>query len=386
VVLDADRHFRYKCTIVCAATFPGCYLSQVSLMRQPPSITLKRIADQLGVSVTTVSRSLGGQARRYRISRKTEQTVQELARSLGFSPNYLARGLRLRKTATIGLVIPDVSNPFFADIARQIAIGARDYRYSVIVCDSQETEELEIESLALLRGRGVEGIVLCPVGRSAEHLAEFQDGDPPIVLADRYFPGLRLAYVASDNFAGARDATAHLIQNGHRRIVCLQGSVGTSPNEDRVRGYRDALRTNGLPLDEALIVGDSFGEQSGYIAMKLLLKKTTGFTAVLALSNLISLGAIRALSEEKIGIPADVSIISFDDQPYSAYLAAPMTTVAQRSSEMGKIAMKLLFDRIRSPQQAVEGGILLPTSLIVRGSVRDLNKLESRKEQHRVCG
>jgi LacI family transcriptional regulator len=355
-------------------------------MKQPPSVTLKRIAEQLGISVTTVSRSLGGQARRYRISRETERTVRELAQSLGFSPNYLARGLRLKKTATIGLVIPDVSNPFFADIVRQIAIGARDYGYSVIVCDSQETEKLEIESLALLRGRGAEGIVLCPVGRSAAHLAKFEDGNPPLVLADRYFPGLRLPYVASDNFAGAKEATAHLIENGHRRIVCLQGTLGTSPNEDRVCGYKDALQAQGFSVDEALIVGDSFGEQGGYIATKLLLKKACDFTAILALSNLISLGAVRALSEEKIGIPSAVSIVSFDDQPYSAYLAAPMTTVAQRSSEMGKIAVKLLFDRIRSPQQAVEGGILLPTSLVVRGSVRNINKLESRKDQHRVCG
>jgi LacI family transcriptional regulator len=355
-------------------------------MKKPPSITLKRIADQLGLSTTTVSRSLGGQARRYRISRETERAVRELADSLGFSPNYLARGLRLKKTATIGLVIPDVSNPFFADIARQIALGAREYRYSVIVCDSQEDEELEIESLALLRGRGVEGIVLCPVGRSAGHLSQFEENGPPIVLADRYFPGLRMPYVASDNFAGAREATNHLIQNGHRRIVCLQGSLGTSPNEDRVRGYKEALLSHGLPVDERLIAGDSFGEQNGYVTTKLLLRTARDFTAILGLSNLISLGAIRALAEEKLAIPDDVSMVSFDDQPYLAYLAAPMTTVAQRSSEMGKIAVKLLFDRIHSPQAAVEGGVLLPTNLVVRASVRDLAKPESRKEQHRVCG
>jgi LacI family transcriptional regulator len=132
---------------------------------------------------------LGGQARRYRISRRTEQTVRELAQSLGFAPNHLARGLRLKKTSTIGLVIPDVANPFFAGIAREIAVGARDYRYSVIVCDSQDSEDLESESLELLRGRGVEGIVLCPVGRSSEHLAKFEQGDLPVVLADRYSPG-----------------------------------------------------------------------------------------------------------------------------------------------------------------------------------------------------
>lgn len=345
-------------------------------MNQPSSVTLKRIADELGVSVTTVSRSLRGQARQYRISRKTEQSVCELARTLGFTPNHLARSLRLKKTATIGLVIPDVSNPFFAGIVREITLGAGERGYSVIVCDSQDDESREFESLELLRARGVEGVLLCPVGRSAEHLAAFERSGLPVVLADRYFPGLQIPYVVSDNVGGARQATEHLIENGHRRIVCLQGLRGTSPNEDRLRGYREALHDRQIPMDETLIVGDSFGEQNGYVTTKLLLRASRRFTAVFALSNLISLGAIRALAEEGLRVPDDVSLISFDDQPYSAYLAAPMTVVSQRSAEMGKIAVKLLFDRIQQPDHAIGGGVLLPTDLVVRRSVRNLSEPE----------
>jgi LacI family transcriptional regulator len=331
--------------------------------------TLKRIAEQLGVSVTTVSRVLNGQARQYRISKSTEEAVRKLAREHHFVPNHLARGLRLNKTSTIGLIIPDISNPFFAGIARQIALGARGHGYSVILCDSQDNVELEIQSLELLRTRSVEGLVLCPVGLSADHLRGFEQGGLPIVLVDRYFSNLSLAYVASDNAAGAREATNYLLQCGHRRIACLQGLRGTTPNEDRLRGYREALAAAHLPVDETLIVGDSFSEQNGYIETKLLVRASKGFTAILALSNLISLGALRALAEEKIRVPDDVSIISFDDQPYSAYLATPMTTVAQRHHEMGDVAVKLLFDRIRTPQPATSGGILLPTSLIHRQSV-----------------
>jgi LacI family transcriptional regulator len=349
-------------------------------------MTLKYIAGRLSLSVTTVSRVLNGQARQYRISEKTEAAVRQLAAEVNFSPNRVARGLRLNKTESIGVVIPDVSNPFFAGIVRQIALGARGCHYSVIVCDSQETEELEIESLDLLRSRGVEGIVLCPVGRSAEHLVRFEEGDLPIVLADRYFPGLRLPYVVSDNFSGARVATDHLIRAGHRRIACLQGLVGTSPNEDRLRGYGEALTAHQISLDESLIAGEGFGEQNGYIAAKLLLKAAHEFTAILAFSNLISLGAIRALSEEGLRIPGDISLVSFDDQPYSAYLAAPMTTISQSSSEMGQIAVKLLFDRIRRPDRVVRGGILLPTSLVLRGSVRTLNESTVERDQRHVCG
>ncbi|MCE5268824.1 MAG: LacI family transcriptional regulator [Planctomycetaceae bacterium] len=355
-------------------------------MKQKSPATLKRIAEQLGISVTTVSRALTGQARRYRIGRETEQRVQELARSLGFSPNRLARGLRLNRSSTIGVLIPDVSNPFFAGIVRQIALGARERHYSIIVCDSQDSEDIEIESLALLRSHNVEGIVLCPVGLSADHLLQFVEGDIPLVLADRYFPGLRLPYVASDNFAGAREATAHLIRNGHRRIACLQGLRGTSPNEDRLRGYREALASHQIPVNESLIAGDCFGEQSGYVATKLLLKSASGFTAIFAFSNLISLGAMRALSEEGVRVPDDVSVVSFDDQPYLPHLAAPMTVVAQSAAEMGQIAVKLLFDHIQEPQRTVPGGILLPTTLISRGSVRNLDESPSERTQRHVCG
>ena len=342
-------------------------------MAQASRITLRRIGAQLGVSATTVSRSLNGQGRRYRISKKTEEAVRTLAAELGFAPNRLARGLRLKKTATIGLVIPDVSNPFFASIARQVACEARKHSYSVILCDSQDSVDLEIEALDVLCSRSVEGLVLCPVGQSSDHLAEFEHGDLPVVLVDRYFPDVELPYVVSDNAGGARDATDFLIGNGHRRIACLQGLHGTAPNEERLRGYMEALTAHSIRVDEQLIAGDSFSQQSGYIHTKLLLRTKSEFTAIFALSNQISLGAVRALAEEKIGIPDDVSVVAFDDQPYMALLAVPMTTVAQRHNEMGEIAVKLLFDWIQSSRPIGKQGIILPTSLVTRQSVKPLD-------------
>ena len=332
--------------------------------------TLQRIADESGLSVTTVSRVLSGQAARYRISKPTEAAIRKLAKDSSFVPNQLARGLRLNKTLTIGLVIPDISNPFFAAIAHQVVVGTRKHGYSVIFCDSQDDTDLEVQSLRLLQSRSVEGVVLCPAGKSGEHLAGFVGGRLPIVLVDRFFPDLPLPYVSSDNVSGAEQATELLIANGHRRIACLQGVHGTSPNESRIRGYKEALAQHHLPVTENLIVGDSFTEQSGYIETKLLLRSEPGVKAILALSNLNALGAIRALTEEKQRIPEDVSIVSFDDTPYSAYLATPLTTVAQANSEMGEVAVKLLFDQIQSPQRQTKGGILLPTTLIMRASVK----------------
>ena len=339
--------------------------------------TLQCIANKSGVSVTTISRVLSGQATRYRISKDTEEAVRKLAKEHDFVPNQLARGLRLKKTLTIGLVIPDFSNPFFASIAQQVAIGTHKHGYSVIVCDSEDSTDLEKKSLGILQSRNVEGVVLCPVGQSGAHLKEFVNGRLPIVLVDRFFPELPLPYVSSDNVGGAKRATELLISNGHRRIACLQGLRHTSPNEFRVRGYKEALTNNHLPVDEGLIVGDSFTEQSGYIETKLLLKTATDVRAILALSNLNALGAIRALTEEKRRIPEDVSIISFDDPPYSAYLSTPMTTVAQAFSEMGEVAVKLLFDQIQSSRQQTKGGILLPTTLMMRESVKRLETISN---------
>jgi LacI family transcriptional regulator len=216
--------------------------------------------------------------------------------------------------------------------------------------------------------------VLCPVGQSADHLAEYVRSKFPMVLVDRFFPDLPLPYVSSDNVAGTKQAMELLIANGHRHIACLQGLRGTSPNEFRVRGFKEALSRHHLPASDGLIVGDSFTEQSGYIETKLLLKTQPNITAILALCNLNALGAVRALAEEKRRIPEDMSIISFDDPPYAAYLATPMATITQSYSEMGEVAVKLLFDQIQSERGQTRGGILLPTSLIPRKSIK---KLES---------
>ncbi len=327
------------------------------------------IAEQSGLSPTTISRVLSGQARRYRISKATETAVRQLAKEHNFVPNQLARGLRLKKTHTIGLIVPDLSNPFFAAIAHQVIVGARRYGYSVILCDSLDALEWEKQSLALLQSQKVEGVVLCPAGQSSDHLRPFVGGKLPLVLVDRFFPDLPLPYVGSDNITGARKATELLLHNGHRRIACLQGLRGTAPNEYRVQGYQEALAAHGLPVNQNWIVGDSFTEQSGYIETKLLLRAEPKVTAFLALSNLNALGAIRALTEERQRIPDDVSIVAFDDTPYSAYLATPLTTVAQANAEMGEVAVKLLFDQIQNPQRQTPGGILLPATLVRRASV-----------------
>ena len=265
---------------------------------------------------------------------------------MGFSPNRFARGLRLSKTATIGLIVPDIANPFFGAIAHQIAIGTRKRGYSILLCDSQEDVAIERQSLDLLRNWHVEGVVVCPVGQTADHLAEVIAAGLPLVFVDRYFPDLQAPYVGCDNAAGARAAVEHLLAKGHRHIACLQGLCGTTPNDQRLSGYREAQAAHQIPFDASLIVGDSFTEECGYRETRRLLTARPDVTALLCFCNLSALGAIRALAEAGRKIPHDMSIISFDDNPYAAHLAAPLTTVTQPNGEMGDAAVQLLFEQI----------------------------------------
>jgi len=349
-------------------------------MRRKKKITLKTLAEELGVSVSVISRVLSGQAAKYRISKDTERAVLKAARKRDYSPNHLARSLRLQKTATVGLVIPDISNPFFSDIARHIVIDAWRRGYSIILCDSEEDTEMEKKSLGLLQNRQVEGLIISPVGQTGDHLARLHREGLPLVVVDRHFSDIDLPCVSSDNYQGAYDATRHLLEHGHTSIAVVQGIPQSGTNVARVLGYEAALKDYGVPFRKTLIVGDDFGEENGYAATKLLLKRKNRPTAIFLASNLIALGALRAFAENGINVPDDVSIVSFDDQHYSSYLATPMTTVAQQRGEMGRIAVELLLNQLERKGRYQPEVILLPTQLIPRQSVRDLRKEVGRRK------
>jgi LacI family transcriptional regulator len=342
-------------------------------MRQ--NITLKNIASKVGVSVATVSRVLNGQSTKYRISKRTQEIIQKAAKDLNYSPNQLARSLRLNRTNTIAYINPDISNPFFSSIGKSIVNHARKSGYSIVLCDSEESTDMEKSLIKIMLEHKVDGLIISPVGLNATHLMELYNRKIPIVLLDRYFPNVNIPYVTSNNYQGAVEAVSLLIQNGHSRIACIQGLRNTSPNNDRVKGYIDAHKKYHLPVDFDLIVGESFGEENGYIQTKLLLNNKNIPTAIFAVSNLISLGALRALKEENLRVPDDMSIISFDDQPYSQFLSTPMTTVTQQSFQIGQVATELIIEQIETKREVEQESVLLPTKLIIRSSVK--KKLKS---------
>ncbi len=340
------------------------------MSREPEQrVTLQNMADRLGISATTVSRVLNGRARQYRISRETEEAVLALAARLDYSPNQIARGLRMRRSMTVGLVIPDISNPFFAGTARSVEMEAGQRGYAIILCDTREDTAVEIRSLQILEGRDVDGLVVFPVGQSGAHLRRYENGRLPVVVVDRCFPDLRLPYVVSDNCGGARHAVDYLAARGHRVIACVGGLPGTLPGKERIRGYRDAMANNGLAVDKTLIAGSDFSEMNGYESMVALLARRDDVTAVWAAGSLVAMGVLRALAEADLAVPEDMSVICFDDPAWVDFLRIPLTAVAQDNAAMGRAAVAMLLDGPGAGGDTAPQRVVLPVTLIERHSV-----------------
>lgn len=307
---------------------------------------IKELAEILNISITTISRVLNGKSKQFRISPDTSKKVLDAAQLYNYTPNRYARGLKTTKTGIIGLIIPDISNPFFSDFASIIELELKEKGYLMILCDSRDNIEIEEKMISLLMSHKVEGIIIAPVGTTFKHILHCNDSGTPLVVIDRVFPELDLPFVTSDNFNGALEATKYLLSMGHTSIACLQGIPDSRINIERVNGYIKALEMNNRKINTELILGDNYSINSGYVNMHKLLALNTRPTAILALSNLISLGAMRAVKEIGIRIPHDVSIISFDDNPYSEFLWVPMTTINQNKKQIGCISVDILLKEI----------------------------------------
>lgn len=335
--------------------------------------TLHDIARKSGLSVSTVSRILNKKSAKFRISETTEKLVLKTARELNYRPNQLARGLRLKRTHTIGLVAPDLSNPFFASVMKSAQVVAHGLGYSLVVCDTDENEQMEIEHVNLLYSKGVDGMIVLPVGQKSSHFATYVEHAVPLVLVDRVFSDLNANTVLIDNYGGAREAVEYLIARGHRRIAIIQGLPSTYTSDERLRGYRDALSRNNIPIDESLIVGKDFRKQNGYVETKFLLGRSERPTAIFTTSDLITLGALEAIFEEGLEVPTDISVIAFDEVESADFFRCPITVIAQPRETIGEIAVRLVIEQIRSPKKLELRQIVLKPHLIIRDSVARLD-------------
>jgi LacI family transcriptional regulator len=311
---------------------------------------------------------LHGGDQRYKISDETSALVRQAAAALGYTPNKVARGLRLQRTHQIGVIVADVSNHFFSQIVKAVSQEARKAGYSILVCDASESTEVETESLKVLMENRVDGLLVAGVGQGSSSLQKIRSQGIPLVILDRIPDGFSVDAVASDSYRGAYAVVSYLIREGHRKIAIIQGLRGTFVNKERLRGYRQALDDAGIAFEPRYAVGHDFSTVNGYLETKAFLHIADPPTAIFTVSDAIALGALEALRQERWKVPDDMSLVTFDDPVFAASVSPPLTAVAQPVDKMGEIALKLLLRRLREGPTEPRR-ILLEPRLIIRESV-----------------
>ena len=330
--------------------------------------TIHDVARLSGVSIATVSAVVN---KKSGVSPALTERVLKAVEALDYHPHQVARSLRVRRTMTIGMVIPDIMNPFYAEVVRGAQDETKNKGYSLILCDSNEDFGQEQSNLSTLYSRRVDGVLLAP---TSAHAAQDRLTRRwfPIVFIDRIPPGFVGTAVITDNYLGAREATRHLISLGHKHIAIITGRLDLSNGIERLEGFRKALQEAGLPLrDDHLQRGD-FQVQSGYVCGLNLLQSPVRPTAVFSCNNKMTLGLMQALNKMSVACPQNVSVVGFDDFEWSANFSPRLTTVAQPTREMGLQAMRVLLKRI-SQQGTPDNGkqdtvITLKPELRVRDS------------------
>jgi len=325
--------------------------------------TIRDVARRAGVSPSTVSRILTGNTP---VTVGKQKRVQQAIERLGFRPNALARGLKQRRSQSIGLLIPDITNPYFAEAAKGVEEEAHRGGFAVLLCDSENDLGREARYLELLRERQVDGLIYVTAGDGAR-LRQTWAG-LPLVVMDREVPGLSADSVTTDNERGAYEISRFLLQQGHRRIAFLAGPRQLTPARLRLRGYRRALREFKVPADASLIRYAEFTVEGGRKGMQPLLEVSPRPTAVAASDDVMALGAVQAIEDAGLRVPADISVAGFDDIPFAALVRPPLTTVAQPVRRMGAVAVELLLAQLTTRRNGYRR-VLLEPRLVVRGSV-----------------
>jgi len=333
----------------------------------PPTTTMKRIAAELGVSITTVSKVLNN---REDIGHATRARVLAKVAELGYQPNAVARSLTLRRTSTLGVVIPDLMYSFFVEVVAGLETIASARGYGLLLCSSNENAAKERAEIDLLRQRQVDGIVLASVNASGntDLLKRLGSLGIGLVMIDRDdHPAVKCDRVLTDDLKAGRLATTHLIEQGRKAIAHILGPPITHAKR-RADGYRAALKEHGLRARPEWIVRGGFMEADGYAAMKKLLALKPRVDAVFVANDPAAIGAMKAIWESGLRVPEDVAIVGAGDIALGDLLRVPLTTVGWSRDEQGKQAARLLLDRIGPEPSDSFRTVVIPPQLIIRRS------------------
>ena len=331
-------------------------------------VTLKDVATRAGVSVASVSTVINGTAT---VSPAMRKRVESAVVELGYVPHALARDLRLGRTSTVGLVVPDITNPHFSSLASVIEEACDEAGYTLTLCSTTDDAAKEVRQLQVLRRQRAAGVIFVPGGSPTHDTASLaQLLDRPAVLLDRVLPGLALQAVVLDNVEAGRLAARHLLQQGHRRIAIVAGRASLGISQDRVSGVLRAIAEAGLDPQRASVLDGGFQVELSYFATLQLLDGDVTPTGIVAASSHATVGVMRALAQRGLRCPTDVSVVGIDDFVWAEAFLPRLTVVAQPVTIMGRLAVRLLLEERPIDHTSRQETIVLQPNLIVRESTK----------------
>jgi len=328
--------------------------------------TIHDVALHAGVSITTVSHVVNNTRP---VSDKGRERVEVAIRKLGYVPSAVARSLKSNTTRTLGMLIPNSANPYFAEIARIVEDRCFDAGYTLIVCNTDDEAHRQSVCLQVLAERRIDGLIVVSTGDDDSLKAQLHGLKMPTVLVDREINDPSCDLVETAHLNGGLLAVRHLLMLGHRRIACIGGLVGVRSGEQRIEGWRQAHVEASLPQesDDTLLWRGGFTCQGGYEAMHAILRTVRLPSAIFVCNDLMAIGALRAAHEVGLRVPENMSIIGFDDIELSSYTSPPLTTVAQPKERLGGMAVDMLLERVSGRRHDICNVVLQP-ELRVRAS------------------
>ncbi len=334
--------------------------------------TIREVAAKAGVSITTVSHVINHT--RF-VSAAVKYRVEAAMEELGYTPNALARSLRKGSTKTIGLIVPDNSNPFFAEMSRVIEDISYDKGYSVILCNSDNNADKEDAYLDVLIAKQVDGVLFISTAGSKKSLEKVLSKKIPLVIVDRVVSDIPAAVVIIDNQMGGYEAARHLIALGHTRIACVTGPSQLAPSSQRVSGYQQALKEAGIPVQKEFIITGDFGYKGGEAAVRILLQLPQPPSAIFFCNDIMAIGGMKALYHANIRVPEEISVVGFDDVSIASNVIPELTTVAQPLPELGSLSTNTLIHLMCKPaQDDFSSYVVLQPRLIIRNSTAPVIK------------
>jgi DNA-binding LacI/PurR family transcriptional regulator len=329
----------------------------------PIMVKIKDVADAAGVSTATVSRVL---ADKPHVRQEVKTRVMQVVKKLNYRPNRVARSLRSQKSTIIGLIVSDIENPFFHQVARAVEDAAHEWGYSVMLCNNDEDPYKEQRYLHLIRDENLAGIILSPTRQTADNFAATSELNIPMVVIDRRVSDAEVDNIVIDNVQAAHTITTHLLEHGYRRIGAIFG-IGSTTGRERREGFVQALKAYDLQPSTDLVKYANPREDDGFDTTQKLLQQPAPPEAILTSNSLLAAGALRALRESKKAMPEEVAFASFDETAWAKLVVPALTVIKQPTYEIGRTATELLIKRIQDPTRSTRE-VTLKSKLIVRQS------------------